>query len=80
LLLDILLVIRYLVGKKLREAHTTKHSPENKMKNFNRSNSPDSTINNFIAADREIVWTPEMAAAAKAKQAERFATSSIPVK
>ena len=50
------------------------------MKNFNRSNSPDSTINNFIAADREIVWTPAMAAEAKAQQAERFATSAIPVK
>jgi len=50
------------------------------MKNFNRSNSPDLTIVNFISNDREIVWTPEMAAAAKAKQAERFATSAIPVK
>jgi hypothetical protein len=50
------------------------------MKNFNRYNGSVLSIVRYLSNDNPIVWTPAMAAEAKAQQAERFATSAIPVK
>jgi len=47
------------------------------MKNFNRYNGSDLSIVNYLSNDNPIVWTPAMAAEAKAAQEARWASSAI---